>query len=43
MDEAVEEGYNYFLILTWNMIGDKTAYIVCMRRSAISYVRKKFV
>ena len=34
---------NYSLRLTWNKTDDQTAEIVCMRCSAIAYIRKKFM
>ena len=40
MKEAEEEGGECFLRLTSNTIKEKTASIVCMRRKAITFIRK---
>ena len=43
MKEAEEEGGECFLRLTSNTIKEKTASIVCMRRKAITFIRKIFI
>ena len=43
MDEALEEGDNYFLMLIWNNIDDNNAEIMCMSHSEITYIRKNFM